>query len=467
MHHKEAAKRHSRRVILTNILVVLTVVLLAGILVLYTMGYRLNRSLTLEQMGLLRVNSLPTGAQVLVDGDPSGKRTAARLELSEGSHRIGVSRAGYDIWERTVAVRAGSVVWLDYVLLLPQQINEELVTKLPEESWSQLARDGAIWVVAADGAPEQWTVVDTARNRVLNIKHGIPVVEGRNETLNLSLIDLSDDGALALVQRESRTAAANRPTQVTTKISYWLVEVSNGRSTELPLLASRAWAEVRFADRTGRSFYLLDQANTLWLYDNKLANERQVATDVARVERRGAQLLYTVRKEDGPYEAWLFDTNNDRRMLMQREEDFSWVVTVYMGDTYIVAADGAKLMAGKITESERRVVAETQFAGLPDLYVAGRMLVATVDGNFVSYDLENEIATLFQPNLTWLGGWLTEGVLYGWNDEQMIVTDFDGYNRRTVVPMQAGSPVVETSGHYLYYLVDGEDDSTEMRRFRL
>ncbi len=77
--HKEAARRREKRVIVTNILIVLTVLLLTAILVLYTMGYRLNRSFSLEQRGLLRVNSYPTGAQVLLDGVASGKKTAARL----------------------------------------------------------------------------------------------------------------------------------------------------------------------------------------------------------------------------------------------------------------------------------------------------------------------------------------------------------------------------------------------------
>ncbi len=462
MHQKEAAKRRKRRVIFTNVLVVLTIVLLAGILVLYTMGYRLNRSLTLEQKGLLRVNSYPTAAQVLLNGTPSGRRTAARLELGEGNYLIGVSKAGYDLWERSVTMQAGSVVWLDYVLLLPQLITTEAVVNLPEENWSRLSGDRNTWLIAALGAPDHFTVVDLARNNVTELTHRIPLDPARNETLNLTLVDLSDDGMQAIIKREAVTTGT-RPQNTKTKVSYYLVELASGKATELPLLAGRAWTEAKFAD----SFYLLDQSDNLWLYDGALENERHVAADVTRVQRYGAQLYLTTRaKDDGLYQAWLYEPNGDRRLLLSREQNFAWDLTVYMGDTYIVAADERELLAGKITEEERQVVAETGFSALPELLVSARMVVAASEGSFVSYDLETEQVTPYQPNLDWLGGWLAEGVLYGWQDGELVIVDFDGYNRRVGTAMREASPVAETAGHYLYYLIDGAT-TPELRRFRL
>ncbi|MCL2095042.1 PEGA domain-containing protein [Candidatus Saccharibacteria bacterium] len=468
MHHKEIARRHSRRVIFTNILIVLVVVMLSGILVLYTMGYRLNRQLSFEQRGLLRVSSFPSGAQVLVGGAPSGRRTAARLELGEGTHKIGVNRAGYDTWQRSVTIRAGSVVWLDYVLLFPQRINEELVTELAAGSWSKLSGDGSTWVAGEVGAPTELVVVDLGRNRVSTVVHSIPLAESRTEEAELELLDLSDGGEVALFRRTITTTPTVGRRGATTE-SYWLVDLSAGRTTELAAMAALEPVEVGFSDRAGRNgFWVLDENDELWTYDAAARNGRQIASHVVRAERRGQQLLWTSWRGEGHWrEAWLLEANGTRRHLMRWEEDFVWQLTAYMGDDFVVAASDGRLAVGKM--GERVIdVAELRFGELPELWVTGRMIVAVEENRFVSYDLENEVVIEFDPRLEGLGGWMSEGVLYGWEDGRMVAVDFDGHNRRTLVRMVPESIVTRTSGNFIVYLAEDEESGKlQLRRFRL
>jgi len=59
------------------------------------------------------VTSDPPGAEIFLDGRPTGARTPARIELAGGSaeHAIRVEKPGYGTFERTVAKEIDPWVW--------------------------------------------------------------------------------------------------------------------------------------------------------------------------------------------------------------------------------------------------------------------------------------------------------------------------------------------------------------------
>ena len=69
------ARRQHRRVILTEILMSVTVLVLVGFLTLVVMGYSFNlREIggtgeVVERSGLVQVSSVPTGATIYIDGE--------------------------------------------------------------------------------------------------------------------------------------------------------------------------------------------------------------------------------------------------------------------------------------------------------------------------------------------------------------------------------------------------------------
>jgi len=60
-----------------------------------------------------QVGSNPAGADILVDGMPTGKQTPARVEISSGIHTVVLRLNGYQVSRRTVQVTEGSTVKID------------------------------------------------------------------------------------------------------------------------------------------------------------------------------------------------------------------------------------------------------------------------------------------------------------------------------------------------------------------
>ena len=59
------------------------------------------------------VKSNPSGAEIFLDGKPTGARTPARIEIPGGSgdHAIRLEKAGYGTFERTVSKETDPWVW--------------------------------------------------------------------------------------------------------------------------------------------------------------------------------------------------------------------------------------------------------------------------------------------------------------------------------------------------------------------
>ena len=71
MDAEKRARRQSRRVIISEILMVLTVIATVSILAFVVSGYWVGSDFKIERQGLLQVYSIPTGADVDVDGNPT------------------------------------------------------------------------------------------------------------------------------------------------------------------------------------------------------------------------------------------------------------------------------------------------------------------------------------------------------------------------------------------------------------
>ena len=113
-------------------LMVLSVVSIVAILVLVVQGYRFNwYDGKVAQGGLIQFDSRPTGATVTLDQAQLANRTTSKITATAGEHTVTMSRDGYHDWQKTVTVKPGSVLWLDYVRLLPKSPKVTTSVSLP------------------------------------------------------------------------------------------------------------------------------------------------------------------------------------------------------------------------------------------------------------------------------------------------------------------------------------------------
>lgn len=129
MDFEEKRRRQNLRVIFSEALMVLTVILTVIILVFVVSGYWVNSDFEVERQGLLQISSVPTGAYVLIDGsEPSWfQRTNTSKMLPVGEHTIRIERDGYDSWEKIVSISEGLLFRLHYPRLFPLEREPEKV----------------------------------------------------------------------------------------------------------------------------------------------------------------------------------------------------------------------------------------------------------------------------------------------------------------------------------------------------
>src|SRR5690606_5047873 len=105
---------------LVYMLMVLFVLTFVFVLTLLTLGYRFDRSAgTIEQGGLVQLNSIPSGANLTIDSARLSATTGTKTTLAPGKHAITMSRDGYGNWQKTVEVKSGTILWLNYARLIP------------------------------------------------------------------------------------------------------------------------------------------------------------------------------------------------------------------------------------------------------------------------------------------------------------------------------------------------------------
>lgn len=103
-----------------------------GMALLYVMGYRFDsQRRTLDQGGLIQIESRPSGARVHFDGQRLSGTTPRQVNASAGSHTVRITRDNYRPWQKTIAVEAGGVHWLNYGLMIPEDPKITKLTSFP------------------------------------------------------------------------------------------------------------------------------------------------------------------------------------------------------------------------------------------------------------------------------------------------------------------------------------------------
>jgi hypothetical protein len=68
-------------------------------------------------LGILRITTVPAGAQIYVDGELKPETTPATLKLATGARRILLRKGGYEDAEQLVEIEDNSVMTLNQQLL--------------------------------------------------------------------------------------------------------------------------------------------------------------------------------------------------------------------------------------------------------------------------------------------------------------------------------------------------------------
>lgn len=479
-------KKQTIRQITVFTLMVLSVIVVVLLLILIMLGYRFNRTDgTIEQGGLVQLNSTPAGANLTINGTRLSATTSTKTTLSPGQHTIAMSRSGYTPWQKNVDVKSGTILWLNYARLIPLDRPVEHLTTLPAIT-SSLASPNREWYAMT-------TKKNTPAIRLVNISNNNP-----------------DDETLTLPEL-SYTKSANPETDTFTLVSwdpssrYLLLEHVYDDKSEWLVIdredvnQTRNITEIFDATIMKPQF---SQADTSVLYGIIDGDVRRIdikaSTISAPLVRDVAEfsfydrttLIYVTELSEVTKSrsvGYRQDNANEPRAIRSYSDDGSIPLHISLGkyynQTYVGIAYGTTIdiLSGSLPRSDSEeslslTAVATMSTPEPIDYFSnktdGRFFVAQHANSYSVYDLELQKATTtalrgvakLEKEMRWIDGYTAWSSL----DGVLRFYEFDGANQNDVMPIVVGqNPALTPNNVFLYAPTVDEKGVYHLSRIRL
>ena len=109
--YKKSSKKNKRiRLIAVYTVMSLSVILLATLMMMFLLGYRLDRDNgRIEQGGLLQFSSTPNGAAIEIDSNVLSSSSPTKATVLPGNHMIAMWKDKYETWSKTVSINSGTL----------------------------------------------------------------------------------------------------------------------------------------------------------------------------------------------------------------------------------------------------------------------------------------------------------------------------------------------------------------------
>ena len=463
-------KKQSLKVIISEAIMVLAVVVTVAILALVVSGYWVNSDFKVEQNGMLQISSVPTGANVNIDGEASSwlQRTNTSKILSSGEHTVTLSKDGYDTWSKTINVPEGLLYRLHYPRLFWQQREPKNVQTVTGATYATISPDGER-LLLANGTTE-WQLIDLTSDTItpkkLNVADcftDISLADGATVGVfsgKIADADWDHDSNHVLFKVETATGSTEwvlmdvgnvkNSFNLTKEFGadFTKVEILDNSSTNLLVVRG---GNLHRIDVPGKaiSAVLVNEITDFDHYENEVV--------FAAANHSGATTSVSSGTNNAPYMVGLLKIGDGRIVSLETTEVAPRVaISKFYDDMYITTLTGDTLQLYKKTDFVPYAKYQLSFAP--------REMLVGHNGEFITMnDGETRIATL-DMEASAVREWSVEGKNYDWLDNDMIYTvaggelvvyDYDGLNRRILAQnVSSHFPAVITDNKWLYYFSD-------------
>lgn len=432
-------------------------------------GYRFNRyDGRLEQGGLVQFNSNPSGADVWLDSIRLANKTASKLTISTGQHAVSMTKAGYEPWKRTVTVRAGAVLWLDYIRLVPSDLKTSVATQFTGVQSGVRSPDGRRIALVEDTTQPTVTTVtvdsDTPQKKSLTLTTAQYTAPAAGESQAFAVVAYAADNHYLLVKHTygiqtewlSIDTTGSAVKNITKLLGVEAAEVQYSPGDANTLFVLTNTGEVRRANVDQKVLsgpllsavesYNMYDANTI-VYTTKAGNDGVRTAGYLTVGAASPRVIYQTKA-------------GDTQALQAK-------ITKYYGKYYQVVAHGGTVMiySGDLSASDAKspealVKIDSFTIDGGALYIGAspedhRFVYAQNNQQVVTYDLDllttHPLALTAGTNsrITWV-----DQFHYVVNDGAVLwLYDYDGTNGHAMVTAADSNLAALTpNGKYLYGL---------------
>lgn len=488
MFKKPTKKQLALRRLVVSVITTISVLIIVTVSILFMLGYRLDSSNRLEQGALLQLNSVPDAAMVAIDGKSAGQ-TANKQTVLAGVHTVKMSKQGYQDWSRTLDFEAGTLTWLDYTRLVPNDRPVQSVSKFSMLAAMKFSPDMRWGLALQDAATPSFELLDLrsqeVRRSTLTIDPSLYAGSIDQAIAHqFSIYAWSSGGRYVVIKHvygpESKTEWLMLDTQDISKT----VNVTQSLNIEL--------IDVKFANDSGSGLYGLGTDNVLRKLDvsggtisrGLVSHVKQFAVleENSVISFTGEDPNDTTKKVAGVYR----DGESTSRIIRSTSDanaDLKIAVGRYYNEDYLAVSENNKvqIFTGSLSSSLTQDASMTMITELNlttpvtalSFSSGGDYVIAQSGASFTSYEIEHNRPTsatfkvaegASTPTLNWLDS------AHVWNEYQdkVYMRDFDGTNVHDIMTIAPGFDVsISQNGRFFYSVGRADDGSYQLQRVRM
>lgn len=458
---KEKKKRlQTWKIIISEAIMVITIIVLVIILIFLAMGYKLNGDGELDQSGLLRAESFPTGATVNIDGDELFFKTDMSHLVSEGQHHVALTKDGYESWEDTISITSGKLYRLDYPRLIKQDSKAEKVHEF------------------SGGAPEFFSIAPDHKHLLIEDPKShewqFSILKD-NELETISKLDFSQYigdkiTSLSWNKNSNRVVLESKTGDVD---NFAFINLENPeKSFDLPKEFSLNFSKVKFSNDSGSRLLALENQNLREIsVDDRVISRVPIDEAISDFVNDDRDVLFITKPSDQNKQKISSYRDGEKepvKLKTIKSRDSKLSVSEYLGNKYLGLIHDQSFSVYKDIK-EMNKVANKKLGFTPaEIYIHndGRFIVARDQRNIAVFDSELENISEFKfsgEHSDWLDRFLLGDV-----DESndLYIVDFNGANRRKVADSVSKKyeNVISADNKWLYYI---SADGTKLKRKEL
>lgn len=460
---KTRRKKRVAKVAVTEGLMVIAVLAMVAITTLLAIGYNVDpKEGLVEKTGLVQIQSLPTGANVILDGNNVFGWTNLSQSMDEGEHEVTIVRDGYDSWSKKISVTAGLYYRLNYPRLFLTERKTEEIADFAEMRLVSYAKDGNL-MLAVPNEGAIWKL--------------FKINENKPTSTDIDMAVAFPDTAPEIYQGEIvvKGWSGNSSKVLLCASGQWLLlDVKHPEeSVNLTEKFGIDFAEVKIANDAATDLFVVENGNlrTINVTDGKLSGV--LVAKVRYMDNLKSDLVYvTEANEEGELVAGIYRAGEKGGTILSQmrqapEDNVQVLVTIgeYFGEYYVMEVVNSQMGVYKGVrlpsfgdENELEAVAMEELGFVPEkLEMTGGGGLFTASSGNQRATLDVETMKLANWGTEGKSRWLDEHMLYGVEGEKLVVMDFDGENRREITDgAKAGTEVkISKNNRWMYFV--GED----------
>ena len=442
---EKRAKRQSLKIIVSEMMMVITVIITVVVLVFVVSGYWLNADFKVERQGMLQINSVPTGASVAVDGDsPWFQRTNTSKILSSGKHEVVLSKDGYDTWSKTVNIKEGLLYRLNYPHLFLKDRTKESVYDTTTATFATVSPSRKLLLLANNTT--DWLLINIDSEII------------KPATIDISKLFPSANGLFAGKIISANWDSANEHVllkiQNDDSIEWVLLDIRNSsKSINLTREFATTFTDVNIFDHSAENLLAIRDGNLHKIDVGARQISAVLIENILSYAFFDSEIIYSTKGQVN-----LLKLGQDSPIFVKgTESDAQVLISKFYDDKYIYVIEGEEITVYQKNDLEELIHAEIGFTP-QELKIGqdGDFVAMNSGTNFATLDMESMQITNWQINSSsynWINGYM----LYVINDGELSVYDFDGLNHRILSNNVSNHfPVTITSEKWLYYFSDDE-----------